>query len=93
MPAASSVSRIGGRRIRLGTGRVTSLMTTQALRRPRASSRKRRRPDRLLQALPHRRVRIGQRLGRPVLKTPDDVPIGQFHIQTRPAVFQVNSHG
>ena len=37
-PPTSSASRIGGSRTRLGTGRVTSLMTTQALRRPQASS-------------------------------------------------------
>ena len=36
---------------------------------------------------------IGQRLRRPVLKAPNHVPVGQFHIQTRPAVFQVDSHG
>ena len=92
MPAASSVSRIGGKSVWFGTGRVTSLTTTQALRRPRGQFPQRPRLDRPGQTVLHRGVGLGQGLGRPILKARHDVSIGQFNVQARSPIFQMNLH-
>ena len=92
MPAASSVSRIGGSKHAIGhrAGHVAN--DHAGIAASAGQFPQRRRSGRLRQTLPHRGVRIGQRLGRPILKAADHVAVGQLDVQARPAVFQVDSH-
>ena len=88
----SSVSRMGGSKTALGTGRVTSLMTTHAFVRPWAKSAR--------DAEPFGEARVwriavagsANRLRRSIAEAFDDIGVGERNVKPIASIFQGHAH-